>query len=36
MNEQSLFAAALQLPPECRGTYLDQACAGDHRLRERL
>ena len=36
MDEQSLFAAALQLPTDRRSAFLDEACAGDRRLRERL
>jgi tetratricopeptide (TPR) repeat protein len=36
MDEQSLFAAALQLPTDERREFLDDACAGDRCLRERL
>src|SRR5262245_50326530 len=37
MSEESLFAAALQMPSgTARRAFLDQACAGDDRLRERL
>src|SRR5262245_29833883 len=33
---ESLFTAALQKPPADRPAYLDQACAGDPGLRQRL
>jgi serine/threonine protein kinase/WD40 repeat protein len=37
MNEESLFAAALNKPTaDERRAYLDEACAGDVRLRQRL
>src|SRR5262249_1565221 len=37
MNEESLFAAALQMPSgAARRAFLDQACAGDAGLRQRL
>jgi serine/threonine-protein kinase len=36
MTERDLFEAALDLPPESRGTYLDGVCAGDVVLRHRL
>ena len=35
-REEALFEAALQLPPEQRGAYLDQACAGDPALCRRV
>src|SRR5260370_20765233 len=31
-----IFFAALELPPEKRGAYLDTACAGDAELRARI
>jgi tetratricopeptide (TPR) repeat protein len=37
MNEESLFAAALDIPTEAeRRAFLDEACAGDVRLRQRV
>src|SRR3954470_25034740 len=33
---ESLFAAAIQKPPADRAAYLDQACADDRALRERV
>jgi WD40 repeat protein/serine/threonine protein kinase len=37
MNERSLFLAALEIAdPAARAAYLDQACAGDAALRQRL
>src|SRR6516225_7075150 len=36
MTERDLFEAALDLPRETRGTYLDGVCAGDVVLRHRL
>src|SRR5262249_56984949 len=37
MNEESLFAAALEKPtPAERRAFLDAACSGDTTLRERL
>src|SRR5262245_7266410 len=37
MNEESLFAAALEKPtPTERRAFLDRACAGDNALRQRL
>jgi serine/threonine protein kinase/tetratricopeptide (TPR) repeat protein len=36
MNERDMFEAALELPPESRGTYLDGACGSDAALRQRL
>jgi serine/threonine protein kinase/Flp pilus assembly protein TadD len=36
MSERDLFEAALDLPPENRGAYLDGVCAGDVGLRHRL
>src|SRR5437870_1329422 len=37
MNEESLFAAALEIATEAeRQEYLDAACTGDHALRQRL
>ncbi len=37
MDEESLFAAALRLPTAAqRGAFLDEACGGDPRLRERV
>ena len=32
-REVAVFAAALELPADQRGAYLDQACAGDSALR---
>jgi WD40 repeat protein/serine/threonine protein kinase len=34
--EVAVFAAALELPPDQRGAYLDQACAGDVALRRQV
>src|SRR6266581_5465355 len=36
MSEESIFAAALALPPEQRAACLDQACGGDSALRRRV
>jgi WD40 repeat protein/serine/threonine protein kinase len=36
MTERDLFEAALELPPEGRGAYLDGVCGGDVALRQRL
>src|SRR5262249_32412890 len=37
MDEESLFAAALQMPDAAqRRAFLDEACAGDVRLRQRV
>jgi serine/threonine protein kinase len=36
MDEQGLFAAALQLPADQREAFLDDACAGNRSLRKRL
>ena len=35
-REESIFEAALQLPPEQRAAYLDQACGADVALRQRV
>jgi serine/threonine protein kinase/WD40 repeat protein len=35
-RELALFSAARQLPPAQRAAYLDQACAGDAALRQRI
>ena len=35
-HEVAVFAAALELPAEQRGAYLDQACAGDAALRRQV
>lgn len=35
-RDESIFEAALQLPPEERVGYLDKACAGDAQLRQRV
>ncbi len=35
-TEAAVFAVALALPPEQRAAYLDQACAGDTQLRQRV
>ncbi len=35
-DEETIFAAALALPPEERTAYLDQACGGDTELRRRV
>src|SRR5580698_9159650 len=35
-SEVAIFAAALELPSDQRGAYLDQACAGDGALRGRV
>jgi eukaryotic-like serine/threonine-protein kinase len=35
-REEAIFAAASQLPPDQRGDYLRQACAGDDELRRRV
>ena len=34
--DESIFEAALQLPPEQRAGYLDQACDGDVEMHQRL
>ena len=34
--EETIFAAARQLPPEDRAAYLDQACGGNEPLRRRI
>jgi len=34
--DESIFEAVLQLPPDRRAGYLDQACAGDAQLRQRV
>ena len=36
MNERAVFEAALELPPEDRGAYLDSVCGDDAALRQRL
>src|SRR6266702_2330761 len=36
MSEETIFAAALALPPEQRAACLDQACGGDAALRRRV
>jgi hypothetical protein len=36
MNEQTLFTAALEQEPASRAAFLDQACADDAGLRERV
>ncbi len=36
MNELDIFTAALQQQPDTRPAFLDGACAGDPRLRERI
>jgi hypothetical protein len=36
MNEQDIFTAALQQSPDTRPAFLNEACAGDPKLRERL
>ena len=36
MSEETIFAAALALPPEQRAACLDQACGGDVALRHRV
>src|SRR6266550_3381803 len=36
MSEETIFAAALALPPEERAACLDQACGGDAALRHRV
>jgi Flp pilus assembly protein TadD/serine/threonine protein kinase len=36
MNEETLFHRALEQPPGARAAFLEQACAGDRALRERL
>src|SRR5262245_45406189 len=35
-REEAVFAGAVQLPPEHRGAYVDQDCAGDSVLRQRI
>ncbi len=35
-SAETLFEAALALPPDQRATYLDQACGGDAQLRQRV
>src|SRR5512135_1866591 len=34
--EETIFEAALGLPPDQRGAYLDKQCKGDAELRERV
>ena len=36
MNEEAIFHAALAKPPEERAAFLDEACAGDVALRQRV
>ncbi len=36
MNEETLFHLALEKSPDERGAFLDDACAGDAALRERV
>jgi serine/threonine protein kinase/WD40 repeat protein len=36
MSERDMFEAALELPPENRGAYLEGVCGGDASLRQRL
>src|SRR5713101_6485665 len=36
MNEEALFNQALATPPSARSAFLEKACAGDPRLRQRL
>src|SRR5262245_49672124 len=36
MNEETLFHLAREKPPDQRAVFLDEACAGDTALRERL
>ena len=36
MSERDLFEAAVELPPENRGAYLDGVCGADEALRQRL
>ena len=36
MNNETIFAAAIEMPPEDRAAYLDEACAGDLELRNRI
>src|SRR5262249_59461011 len=36
MNEETLFQLALEKPPHERAAFLEQACAGDPALRQRL
>ncbi|MHB8902166.1 MAG: bifunctional serine/threonine-protein kinase/formylglycine-generating enzyme family protein, partial [Thermoguttaceae bacterium] len=36
VNVETVFAAALELPPAQRGAYLAEACGGDERLCERV
>src|SRR6476469_6083571 len=36
MNEEALFHLACEKPPDERAAFLDEACAGDTALRERL
>lgn len=36
MNDEDIFSNAITLPPEQRGAYLDQACAGNAELRSRV
>ena len=35
-REEAIFAAVLQLLPAERGGYLEEACAGDARLRQQV
>jgi serine/threonine protein kinase len=36
MNDETIFAAAIEMPPEDRASYLDEACAGNLELRKRI
>ena len=36
MNEETLFHLACEKPPDQRAAFLDEACAGDAALRQRL
>ena len=36
MTEETLFAEVLELPPEERSAFLDEACGDDAELRERI
>jgi hypothetical protein len=35
-REAAIFDASMELPPELRAAYLDQACGGDAALRQRI